>query len=151
MSNGLTIRHAQLADLAMIKHIDESAFGHDTYPLFFFRQAIDLWPDLLLVAEQDDQLQGYILGGYGQEQSQAWVLSLAVLPQARGQGVARNLLLTLENTLMRWNVVQIKLTLAPDNPAKKLYFSLHYQEISYELDYFGTNEHRFLLAKTLRA
>lgn len=47
-----------------IWQIDADVFGEDVYPAFFFRQAMDLWPALLVVAELEGRLLGYALGAW---------------------------------------------------------------------------------------
>ena len=44
------LRLATHADMHAIWQIDADVFGEDVYPAFFFRQAMDLWPALLVVA-----------------------------------------------------------------------------------------------------
>lgn len=66
------LRVARHTDMHAIWQIDVNVFGEDVYPGFFFRQAMDLWPELLLVAELDGRLLGYALGGLGQDRSQGW-------------------------------------------------------------------------------
>ena len=121
------LRVARHTDMHAIWQLDVSVFGEDVYPGFFFRQAMDLWPELLLVAELDGRLLGYALGGLGQDSSQGWLLSLAVLPEARGFGLAERMMLRVE----------------------RLYFRLGYVQLSEERDYFGPGEDRLLLEKRL--
>ncbi|MGL4472780.1 MAG: GNAT family N-acetyltransferase, partial [Aeromonas hydrophila] len=45
------LRTATHNDMHAIWQIDAKVFVEDVYPAFFFRQAMDLWPELLLVAE----------------------------------------------------------------------------------------------------
>jgi [ribosomal protein S18]-alanine N-acetyltransferase len=78
-----TLRLATPADMHAIWQIESQVFGDAVYPDFFFRQAMDLWPELLLVAEREGQLLGYGLGGVGQHRTQGWLLSLAVNPARR--------------------------------------------------------------------
>ena len=61
------LRTATHNDMHAIWQIDAKVFGEDVYPAFFFRQAMDLWPELLLVAEYEGQLVGYVLGGFGRK------------------------------------------------------------------------------------
>ncbi|HGY5236785.1 GNAT family N-acetyltransferase [Aeromonas salmonicida] len=143
------LRVATHADMHAIWQIDVNVFGEDVYPGFFFRQAMDLWPELLLVAELDDKLLGYALGGLGQDRSQGWLLSLAVLPEARGFGLAERMMLQLEQALAQVLVERVRLTVDPANPAKRLYFRLGYQHVAEERDYFGPGEDRLLLEKSL--
>ncbi|MBR7630531.1 GNAT family N-acetyltransferase [Aeromonas popoffii] len=143
------LRVARHTDMHAIWQIDVDVFGEDTYPGFFFRQAMDLWPELLLVAELDGRLLGYALGGLGQNRSQGWLLSLAVLPEARGFGLAERMMLKVEQALTDLRVEHVRLTVDPANPAQRLYFRLGYQKLAEERDYFGPDEARLLLEKRL--
>ena len=143
------LRVATPADMHAIWQIEHQVFGDAVYPDFFFRQAMDLWPDLLLVAERDGQLLGYGLGGAGQERAQGWLLSLAVLPQARGLGLAAAIITRLEQALLAQGCSRVRLTVDPDNPARRLYQRLGYRELARDPAYFGPGEARCLLEHVL--
>lgn len=143
------LRTATHADMHGIWQIDAKVFGEDLYPAFFFRQAMDLWPQLLLVAEHEGHLVGYVLGGFGQDSAQGWVLSLAVLPEARGFGLAERMMRQMEVNQRALNVDELRLTVAPANPAQRLYYRLGYQLMEEVAGYFGPGEDRLVLAKKL--
>lgn len=143
------LRVARHADMHAIGRLDAEIFGEDVYPPFFFRQAMDLWPELLIVAELDDKLLGYALGGLGQDRSQGWLLSLAVLPEARGFGLAERMMLRVEQGLAALQTARVRLTVDPANPAQRLYFRLGYQRLAEVPGYFGPGEDRLLLEKPL--
>ena len=148
-TNQPVLRTATHADMHGIWQIDAKVFGEDVYPAFFFRQAMDLWPQLLLVAEHEGHLVGYVLGGLGQERSQGWVLSLAVLPEARGFGLAERMMRQIEANQQALRIDELRLTVAPANPAQRLYYRLGYQFMAEVADYFGPGEDRLILAKKL--
>ena len=143
------LRIATHADMHAIGRLDADIFGEDVYPPFFFRQAMDLWPDLLIVAEREGRLLGYALGGLGQDRSQGWLLSLAVRPEARGFGLAERMMLQVEQGLTTLQVARVRLTVDPANPAQRLYLRLGYALLSEEAGYFGAGEDRLLLEKSL--
>lgn len=143
------LRVATHADMHAIWQIDVNVFGEDVYPGFFFRQAMDLWPELLIVAELDGRLLGYALGGVGQDRSQGWLLSLAVRPEARGFGLAERMMLRVEQGLTNQGIDRVRLTVDPANPARRLYFRLGYELLGEEPGYFGQGEDRLLLEKGL--
>ncbi|EKB21734.1 GNAT family N-acetyltransferase [Aeromonas veronii] len=143
------LRTATHADMHAIWQIDVNVFGEDVYPAFFFRQAMDLWPELLLVAEYEGELVGYVLGGIGQERSQGWVLSLAVLPEARGFGLAERMMRQMEANQQALQIRELRLTVDPANPAQRLYYRLGYQQVEEVENYFGAGEHRLVLVKQL--
>ncbi|OYD26294.1 GNAT family N-acetyltransferase [Oceanimonas baumannii] len=144
----MNIRAASKADLAGVYQLECDTFGSHGYPDFFLRQAWDLWPGSMLMAEDDTGLRGYVLAGRGEVADESWILSLAVAPAARGQGLGRKLLQAAVNELERQGCRHIKLTVLPDNPALHLYRSLGFTEVSREEDYFGPGEPRLVMVKS---
>ncbi|WP_019934336.1 GNAT family N-acetyltransferase [Oceanimonas smirnovii] len=144
----MKIRAATKADLAEVYQLECVAFGEHGYPYFFLRQAWDLWPGSLLVAESERELQGYVLAGRGEKVNEGWILSLAVAPAARGRGLGRQLLQAAVTALEERGCARIKLTVLPDNPALQLYQSLGFVEAGRENDYFGPGEPRLVMVRS---
>ena len=143
----IDISVATQADLPDIAQLEQQVFGNHGYPGFFFRQALDCWPEGLLVARSPLQLLGYTLWVLGeQEHRDAWLLSLAVASTARGQGVARQLLNSvLEKTA---ECRRLLLTVDPKNQAAlKLYQSAGFVQLTREEDYFSPGEPRLILVR----
>jgi len=148
----IEIRPATLGDLAAVARLEQQVFTSAVYPDFFFRQAHDLWPDLLLLAWQGEQLLGYLLAAPGQQGPVSLgILSLAVAEQSRGLGVGKFLL----NYLVQHcpaTTKQLWLTVAPDNlPALRLYENSGFIQQKYTADYYGEGEGRWVLVKYLAA
>ncbi|WP_417615609.1 GNAT family N-acetyltransferase [Oceanisphaera sp.] len=151
----MKIRAATKADMAQVFQLEQTAFGGHCYPDFLFRQLLELWPNYLLVAEQEaggedepgSQVVGYILGGTGEARQQGWVLSLAVAEPARGAGIGKKLLQQLIDRLTADGCRQIRLTVHPDNHAAGLYQALGFNHETTEPDYFGPNEPRHVLLR----
>ncbi|MBM7457076.1 ribosomal-protein-alanine N-acetyltransferase [Oceanisphaera litoralis] len=138
----MKIRAATKTDLGNVFRLEQGAFGEHGYPDFFIRQAMDLWPGTLLVAESEGGLVGYALGGMGEAREQGWILSLAVDERQRGLGIGKALLQRLCRDLTDAGCTELRLTVHPDNPARGLYQSLGFVEESREPDYFGPGEPR---------
>lgn len=144
----MRIRTAVKTDLLDIFRLEQAMFGTHSYPDFFFRQALDLWPELLLVAKNDQgKVIGYGLAGMSSEQEQAWILSLAVADGHRGQGMGMGLLQRLIGTLEKAGRRHIRLTVHPDNPARHLYYAQGFEQVTAEVDYFGPGESRLVLLR----
>lgn len=148
----IEIRPATLADLHAVTVLEQQVFETAVYPDFFFRQAHDLWPDLLLLAWQEQQLLGYLLAAPGQQGLQSLgILSLAVIERSRGLGVGKLLL----NYLIQQRPAatrQFWLTVAPDNlSALRLYENLGFIRQKFSEDYYGKGEARWVLVKHLEA
>lgn len=145
MSTGT--RQATLEDLRSIAAVDREVFGDDTYPLLFFRQAIDLWPTLVVV-NAGPQIAGYGLGAVG-EAGDGWILSLAVRDVARGQGLGLRLTEALLAGFSALRTPSVRLTVAPDNHgAVRLYERLGFVVEREEASYFADGEPRLVMSRS---
>jgi ribosomal-protein-alanine N-acetyltransferase len=110
------------------------------------RQFFDLFPDLLVVAEQDRMLVGYALGALGSETG--WILGVAVEPSAQGAGIGSALTDALLERMKARGVTKISLTVHPNNaPALALYRALGFEQERSEPDYFGEEKPRVVLRR----
>ncbi|MGC0152329.1 GNAT family N-acetyltransferase [Chromobacterium vaccinii] len=141
----MTLRPVRLADLPAVFAIEQAVFGGHVYPDFFFRQALELWPDWFWLAENGDgDIVGYALGAPSQRPDELWLLSLALLPACRGQGVGRALAQAALDA-MRPRARSVQLTVDPANPAAALYRRLGFVEAGRDDGYFGPGEPRLLM------
>ncbi|GAA3700341.1 GNAT family N-acetyltransferase [Oceanisphaera sediminis] len=143
----MKIRAATKADLGEVFRLELGGFGEHGYPDFFIRQALDLWPGTLLVAESEAGLVGYALGSMGEAKEQGWILSLAVDERQRGMGIGKALLQRLLAELAQRGCCEQRLTVHPNNPAAGLYRSLGFEFETEEPDYFGPGEPRQVLLR----
>jgi [ribosomal protein S18]-alanine N-acetyltransferase len=142
------LRAARLEDLGALAALDARAFesldGDDPYSYGALRQFLDLFPDLLVVAEQDGVLVGYGLGGIGSESG--WILGVAVEPSFQGAGIGRALTQAVLERMEARGVRRVSVTVHPDNAAALgLYRSLGFELERSEPDYFGEAKPRLLL------
>ncbi|OHX12750.1 GNAT family N-acetyltransferase [Chromobacterium sphagni] len=141
----MQLRQARQTDLAAVFTIEQAVFGSHVYPDFFFRQALDLWPDWFWLAEDESGAPiGYVLGAPSQQPDELWLLSLALLPACRGRGVGKALLQA-ALAAMRPRARGIQLTVDPANPAAALYQRLGFAVIGHDPGYFGPGEARWLM------
>ncbi len=145
------IRPAGVADLTALTALDVAAFGVDPYPPFFFRQALDLWPGLLLVAEAPDGTPaGYVLAAVGASPGDAWVLSLAVHPEHGGRGLGAALMEAVHGALAQAGLPGVLLTVRPDNGrAVRLYERLGYRIEREDPAYYGPGAPRLIMRRPL--
>lgn len=141
----LALRAAGRDDLGGVLAVEERVFGPHVYPDFFFRQAWDLWPSLLRVAVGGGTVRGYALGARAAEPELAWVLSLALDASCRGRGVGDALLGELLQAMRQLGCRRARLTVAPGNPALRLYQRHGFVVQGEEAGYFGPGEDRLLL------
>ena len=145
MNDAVDFFLATKSDLIAIDALEQQCFAGHSYPDFFFRQALDCWPNGFLIAKDSQgSVLGYLLASTSAEVDTHWVLSVAVADIARGQGIGGQLISRLISTLPA-EVNYLQLTVAPDNPAKALYARHGFIEHGFEADYFGKGEPRLLM------
>ncbi len=144
----ITIRKATLDDLEAIHTIERLSFDGGGYPLFVLRQLFDVSQDYFLVAEDKNEILGYSLGNLSAKLNQGWLLSLVVLPEARGRNIGKQLTEKLI-TLLEYNLCrEICLTVHPYNIAAiNIYKRLNFEIISAYDNYYFDKEERLLMIK----
>lgn len=145
------IRRACSADLGPLAAFEQQLFEHEAYPSFFFRQALELWPEGLWLADGGAQgVAGYALAALASAPGDAWLLSMAVHPQHRGQGLAARLLAPVVDASRRTGCRALWLTVHPDNaPARAAYRRAGFVDDSLVDDYFGPGQPRWRMRKTI--
>ena len=74
---------------------------------------MDLWPELLVVAGAGRPAAGLRPGGLVRIGRRAGLLSLAVRPEARGFGLAEQMMLQVEQDCRKLRVERVRLTVIP--------------------------------------
>ena len=155
LSGGVSFGPIAKDELAAVAELEVTAFPPPVYPVFFFRQAFDLWPDLFWVARQDGQILAYLVcGPEFIASSRLSLMSFAVAPQAQGQGLGKGLLRAFLQRLpiIAPQVRQVWLTADPDNlPALRLYQQHGFVISGEESDYYGAGYRRLVLTAEIAA
>lgn len=140
------------ADLPALAELERAVFPSGPYPAFFFRQAHDLWPHWLLVARDDTgRPAAYVLGAPADRPDSAWLLSAATLAPARGRGTGALLLQRLLEVMATTGVREVRLTVHPDNPARRLYTRAGFAVEAQDDTRFGPGEPRLVMRAELGA
>lgn len=147
----MPVRAASPDDLAALAALEREVFGGEAYPAFFFRQAHDLWPELLRVAAlPDGAIGGYVLAAVAAVPGEAWVLSTAVRPALRGRGLGAALMEGVGEVLSARGAHAVYLTVHPANGgAVRLYRRLGFRPVREEAHYFGAAEPRLVMRRAL--
>jgi [ribosomal protein S18]-alanine N-acetyltransferase len=148
-----TIRQANAGDVPGIWAVERAVFGSILYPEFFFRQALDLWPDMLLLAELPEAgVAGYALTAPSQQEGEGWILSVAVHPERRGGGIGRALIEGALQALADRDYHVVRITVHPENrAAAHLYESMGFVSEGVRSDHFGPGEPRRFMRLTRSA
>ncbi|HSC46665.1 MAG TPA: GNAT family N-acetyltransferase [Gammaproteobacteria bacterium] len=144
------IRPAELADLDALVALEERCFEADRLDRGSLRHALASLTMLGLVDEDRDQVRGYVLLRFRRQSTQVRILSLAVDPDARRQGVARALLKEVETAAQEQGVTELILELREDNAvALALYRSLGFDQTGTLLAYYHDKSDALRLSKPL--
>ncbi len=142
-------------ELTLVAALEESAFPPPVYPVFFFRQAYDLWPQLFWVARRSDEILAYLIcGPEFSNRHRLSLMSFAVDPKTQGQGIGKALLQAFMQQLpeISAEVKEIWLTADPDNAAAlRLYQQHGFVQTSEEPDYYGSDYRRLVLTAQIGA
>lgn len=142
------VRDDEWPALARIEH---ACFGDQGYSSYFLRMAPRVFGDACLVADDDGRLLGYAIGALeSRRRADGWVLSVAVLPEARGRGLGEALTRSCVAALEQGGARLVRLTVAPDNAsALRLYRRLGFVADEELPDFFGPGQHRLLMTLLL--
>jgi ribosomal protein S18 acetylase RimI-like enzyme len=141
------IRTAAPSDVGALAELDQQVFGSISYPLFVFRQFVDLLGDSLLVgADGKGRVCGYAAVAPTHVAGEGYFISLGVAPYEQGRGLGRGLAVAGLERLRALGCTYSKLTVAPANrSAIRLYTSLGYRQIGEDPKYFGPGEPRLVM------
>ena len=129
------IRPAEIDDLDALVSLEERCFEGDRLDRTSLRWTLSRQTALCLVEEQDGRVRGYVL--LRSREGFVRILSLAVDPEARRQGVARSLLEDAEARVRELGGRELVLELREDNAAAlALYESLGFKQIATLLGYY---------------
>lgn len=145
------IRAAQINDLEALVALETASFDTDRLSRRSFRHWLTTPHRALLVAESGAGVCGYILIIYYPGTRLARVYSLAVLPQLRGQGIAKALMLAGEQAALEDGRLYLRLEVSVDNaPAIGLYRTLGFQKFGFYRDYYEDHKDALRYQKRIR-
>lgn len=142
----MIIRPAAIPDLPAIVGLERASFGADAYPAVFLRQTLDLWPQLIRVADDEPGVLGYALAAPSSAELEGWILAVTVRPDVRGRGIGRALTHGVIERLREDGFRKALLTVHPENTiARELYQDLGFVVVAEDPEYFGPGEPRLRL------
>lgn len=141
------IEQSNWRDLFALSSLEHICFEQDAWPLVELMGVLTFPGIVRLRARGEDKLVGFIAGDPRSREDTGWILTLAVAPEWRRQGIAEELLRRCEADL---HMPAIKLTVRRSNiPAVKLYEKLGYQQIDIWSKYYRNGEDGLVLEKRM--
>lgn len=137
----LLVRPAQLSDLDGLVALENRCFDSDRLSRRSFHHLLTKGHAALSLAEQGGRLLGYALVLFHGQTALARLYSLAVAPEARGQGLARRLLTVAEADALAEGAAVLRLEVRADNAAAiALYRNAGYRRFAVVPDYYEDHE-----------
>ncbi len=153
-----SIRPCSYDDIPAVMDVNETTLP-ENYPLFFYEQILEKYPKTFILAYNKDdpkQIIGYImwrvergLSSFGlQHVKKAHLVSLAVLPSYRRQGIANEILLKSMSLIRDFKIAEYVLEVRVSNSgAVRLYQELHdFKKIRIIGHYYRDGEDAFYMA-----
>lgn len=145
------IRPARTEDVSALDQLERLCFDSDRLSRRSFRHLIRRDSALMLVATQDDRLLGYICVLYRRNTALSRIYSIAVLPEARGHGLAEALMQQAEADAVDHGCTHMRLEVRADNePAIRFYHRLGYRQFAALDDYYDDHAAALRLEKRIR-
>ena len=141
----MKILPANLRDLGQLRHVEQTCFPKDAWPLLDL-VAVLTFPEVVrLKAVVDGRMAGFIAGDPRRSEGMAWIATLGVLPEYRRQGIARLLLLECEKRL---NSARLRLCVRMENtPAIQLYEKECYLRVGTWTKYYNDGGDALIMEK----
>ncbi len=131
------IRSAELRDIEALVEIENLCFDSDRLSRRSFRYILTKGNAVTVVAEHDSRICGDAIVLFNSGTSLARLYSIAVHPDCRGLGLARQLVEAAEIGALEGDCAYMRLEIRRDNPASiRLFENLGYHQIGEHADYY---------------
>ena len=148
--NGTTFRAANALDIPVLVSLDKQLFPYSPWSSGQYRDEISAPTRYFIVAL--DALQSIVgyAGVFAPGGTEADILTVGVIPEHRGQGIARALMAHITEWAKSQGSSAMMLEVKTDNlEAISLYESLGYLTINIRRDYFGSGLDALVMRKEL--
>ncbi len=143
----VAIEQSTWRDLNALRHLEQACFPKDAWPLWDLVAVLTLPNIVRLKAVCQEQMVGFIAADIRRADDLAWIATLGVLPEYRGQGIGAALLAACES---RVRVSCIRLCVRISNePAIHLYERCGYHRYEVWRRYYADGEDAIVYEKYL--
>jgi len=146
----ITYRDANSFDIPVLVSLDKQLFPYSPWSASQYREEISAPTRFFVVAvDESSQIIGYA-GVFAPGGAEADILTVGVVPQHRGQGVARALMARITKWALDQGSIAMMLEVKTDNvEAISLYESLGYSKLNLRKGYFGSGLDALVMRKEL--
>ena len=140
------IESANLRDLGALRELERVCFPRDAWPLLDLIGVLTMPGVVRLKATgPDGRLIGFVAGDVRRTEGFAWIATIGVLPEYRGQGIGSGLLEACE---ARISLPVVRLCVRTDNPgAIRLYERFGYQRKGEWVGYYADGAKALVMEK----
>jgi ribosomal-protein-alanine N-acetyltransferase len=134
----ISYREANAFDLPVFVSLDKELFPYSPWSASQYKEEFSAPTRHFVVAIDESQdIIGYA-GVFAPGQAEADILTVGVVPEHRGKGIAKALMALITNWAKAQGSIAMMLEVKIDNPeAIGLYESLGYSKLNVRKDYFG--------------
>jgi ribosomal-protein-alanine N-acetyltransferase len=146
----ITYRDANSFDIPVLVSLDKELFPYSPWSSGQYREEISAPTRRFIVALDEGQnIVGYA-GVFAPGGAEADILTVGVIAQHRGQGIARQLMAGITKWAIAQGSIAMMLEVKTDNAAAiGLYESLGYSKLNTRKDYFGSGLDALVMRKEL--
>ena len=146
----ITYRDANSMDIPVLVSLDKELFPYSPWSSGQYREEISAPTRRFIVALDDaSSVIGYA-GVFAPGGAEADILTVGVIAQHRGQGIARKLMAGITKWAIAQGSIAMMLEVKTDNAAAiSLYESLGYSKLNIRKDYFGSGLDALVMRKEL--
>ncbi len=149
----ITYRDAMALDIPMFVSLDKELFPYSPWSAAQYKQEFAEMPrtrHFVVALGDDNSIVGYAGILVPAPEVEADILTVGVVPEHRGKGIARQLMAFITDFAVDRHANAMMLEVKSDNvEAIGLYESLGYSKISMRRDYFGTGLDALIMRKEL--
>jgi ribosomal-protein-alanine N-acetyltransferase len=146
----ITYRDANSMDIPVLVSLDKELFPYSPWSSGQYREEISAPTRRFIVAVDEGQSVVGYAGVFAPGGAEADILTVGVIAQHRGQGIARQLMAGITKWAIAQGSIAMMLEVKTDNAAAiGLYESLGYSKLNTRKDYFGSGLDALVMRKEL--
>jgi ribosomal-protein-alanine N-acetyltransferase len=146
----ITYRDANSMDIPVLVSLDKELFPYSPWSSGQYREEISAPTRRFIVAVDEGQSVVGYAGVFAPGGAEADILTVGVIAQHRGQGIARQLMAVITQWAIDQGSIAMMLEVKTDNVAAiSLYESLGYSKLNIRKDYFGSGLDALVMRKEL--
>lgn len=136
---------ANLLDLNALRHLEQTCFPKDAWPVLDLFAVLSFPGVVRLKAVEAEQMVGFVAGDPRPSEGFSWIATIGVLPEFRGKGYGSALLKACEAQL---TTARVRLSVRASNTeAIRLYEKSRYELIERWARYYNDGEDAIIMEK----